>query len=209
MLLVVALWFAGWTSNQPGAAAIENSAATAQPAAEAIDTSIVPGTASEWVIDKDTSSIAFAGNHAGNEFTGRFEDWEGHVWFDPEDLAGSRATVLVRTASARTGDATQEGSLELAEWFDIETFPVARFDATSFRALGENRYEAEGVLAIKQVRLPVRLPFSYIVRGDSAMVEGELELDRTALNLGMASDPTAEWVSGKIGVEISVSAQKK
>ncbi len=209
LLAVVVLWFAGWASNQPDAAAIRGSADASEQASKAIDTTIVPGTASEWTIDREDSTIEFSGNHAGKDFTGRFEDWEGHVWFDPEDLAGSRATVLVRTASARTGDATQEGSLEQAEWFDIETFPVARFDATVFRALGGGRYEADGTLTIKQTSLPVRLPFSYISRGESAKVEGELELDRTALGLGMASDPTAEWVSGKIGVTISVSASRK
>lgn len=209
VLLVVALWFAGWTLNQPETAAPKATTPATEAAATKIDTSITSGTASEWAIDREASSIEFSGNHAGNDFTGRFEDWEGHVWFDPEDLAGSRAIVLVRTGSARTGDATQEGSLVQGEWFDIENYPVARFDADTFVDLGGGRYEAEGTLAIKQASIPVRLPFSYIVRGDNARVEGELELDRTALNLGMASDPTAEWVSDKIAVKIAVSARRK
>src|SRR5690606_32567261 len=149
---------AGWLSSrpEPGTAAAETRRAST--AASAVDTSITPGTAAEWSIDQSASSIEFSGNHAGSDFRGLFQDWEGHVWFDPEDLAGSRAIVLVRTGSARTGDATQEGSLAQAEWFDVESFPIARFEAEMFRSLGGNRFEADGTLVIKQATVPVTLP---------------------------------------------------
>ena len=81
----------------------------AQPKPEA---PITPGAAAAWTIDAAASSIRFTGTHAGKRFEGRFDKWEGHVWFDPSDLAGSKAVVLVQTASARTGDPTQEGSLQ-------------------------------------------------------------------------------------------------
>ena len=209
LLLVIALWFAGWAMHQPATSRAVAAEAAPAKAAAAVDTSITPGTASEWVIDPAASSIEFSGNHAGKDFVGRFGDWEGHVWFDPEDLGGSRAIVLVRTGSARTGDATQEGSLALDEWFDVENYPVARFDAATFRSLGGDRFEAVGTLTIKHTSLPVVLPFTYSSGGDGAKVEGVLELDRTALDLGMASDPTADWVSKMVGVKVSVAARRK
>ncbi len=213
IVLIVALWFVGWSSNLPDAAPEAGEAESAEQAAEApadaIDTSITPGSAQEWAIDREASAIEFSGTHAGNAFDGHFADWEGHVWFDPEDLAGSKAIVLVRTGSVSTGDATQEGSLRLGEWFDPNTFPVARFEADTFRALGGDRFEAEGTLALKGSVVPVVLPFSFSPSGDGASVEGSMELDRTALDLGMESDPGADWVSQMIGVTISVSAQKK
>lgn len=209
ILLIAGLAAAGWLSSrpEPGTAAAEVQR-TSTPA-PAIDTSITPGTATEWSIDQSDSSIEFSGNHAGSDFRGRFQDWEGHVWFDPENLAGSRAIVFVRTGSARTGDATQEGSLAQAEWFDVESFPVARFEAEVFRSLGGNRFEADGTLAIKQATVPVTLPFTFTPSGDTARVEGHLELDRMALDLGMQSDPDGGWVSQMIDVNITVSASRK
>ena len=130
------------------------------------------------------------------------------MWFDPADLAGSKAVVLVQTASARTGDPTQEGSLQGAEWFDPAQYPVARFEATRFRSLGGDRYEAAGDLRIETTTIPVVLPFRFSESGGVAKVEGALELDRTALDLGMASDAAADWVSKMVGVRIEVSARR-
>jgi len=39
-------------------------------------------------------------------------------------------------------------------------------------------------------------------------VAGKLELDRTALDLGMMSDAGGDWVSKAIGVEIQVKASR-
>jgi cytochrome b561 len=47
------------------------------------------------------------------------------------------------------------------------------------------------------------------MQGDKAEVEGNVELDRAALDLGMFSDPAAEWVSKTIAVEIAVSATRE
>jgi len=108
-------------------AGAEAHAAAAPAQAEA---AVTPGTATAWIIEKAASSIEFTGTHAGKAFKGRFEQWEGQVWFDPADLAGSKAVVLVKTGTARTGDATQEGSLSGAEWLDPTGYPTARFEAT-------------------------------------------------------------------------------
>ncbi len=169
---------------------------------------VTPGTAAGWTIDPAASSIAFGGTHAGAAFKGRFERWEGQVWFDPADLAGSKAVITVQTASARTGDPTQEGSLQGAEWFDPSRYPTARFETTGFRALGGDRYEATGRLRIKTTTVPVVLPFTFRETGGVAAVDGRLELDRTALDMGMESDATGDWVSKMIGVQIKVTARR-
>jgi cytochrome b561/polyisoprenoid-binding protein YceI len=172
------------------------------------ETTPQPVKAGAWTIDRAASSIAFGGTQSGAAFKGRFERWDGQVRFDPADLAGSKAVITVQTASARTGDATQEGSLQGAEWFDPEQYPTARFETTDFRALGGDRYEARGTLRIKATSLRVVLPFSFRETGGVATVQGRLELDRTALNLGMETDATGDWVSKMIDVQIKVSARR-
>ena len=164
--------------------------------------------AADWTIDRAASSIVFGGTQSGAAFKGRFEQWEGQIRFDPADLAGSKAVITVQTNSARTGDATQEGSLQGAEWFDPSQYPTARFETTGFRALGGDRYQASGRLRVKTTTLAVVLPFTFHETGGVATVEGRLELDRTALNLGLESDATGDWVSKMIGVQIKVSARR-
>lgn len=206
---IAALAVAGGIAAKPAPLADVAGAVTAVAAAPATaEAAVTPGTATAWTIDKTASTIEFTGTHAGAAFKGRFEQWEGQVWFDPADLAGSKAVVLVKTGTARTGDATQEGSLSGAEWLDPTGYPTARFEATGFKALGGNRYEATGTLRIKATTVPVVLPFTFDEANGVATVAGRLELDRTLLDLGMMSDVSGDWVSKAIGVEIRVKAKR-
>ncbi|HRL25653.1 MAG TPA: YceI family protein, partial [Brevundimonas diminuta] len=84
-----------------------------------------------------------------------------------------------------------------------------RFEATAFKALGGNRYEATGTLRIKTTTVPVVLPFTFDEANGAATVAGKLELDRTALNMGMMSDAGGDWVSKAIGVDIKVKAARQ
>ncbi|MEN5114708.1 YceI family protein [Brevundimonas diminuta] len=206
---VVVIGTAFGLAARPEPKAEGQAVASVPAAALAADAAVTPGTAAAWTVDKAASTIQFTGTHTGKAFTGRFEQWDAQVWFDPADLAGSKAVVTIQTGSAKTGDATQEGSLPGAEWFDTSTYPTARFEATAFKALGGNRYEATGTLRIKTTTVPVVLPFTFDEADGTATVAGKLELDRTALNMGMMSDAGGDWVSKAIGVEIKVKATRQ
>ncbi|KAB2692840.1 hydrogenase [Ochrobactrum sp. Kaboul] len=180
--------------------------APASPAPAA--TTSAEANATAWAIDPAASAIRFTGTHAGKHFAGQFSQWSGDIRFDPDNLAGSKAVITVNTGSATTGDATQESSLKNGEWFNARRFPDAHFETKSFRSLGGEHYEADAILTIKNKAVPVVLPFTYKPEGDIAAVEGSIELDRAALNLGMFSDPAADWVSKTIAVTINVTAAR-
>jgi cytochrome b561 len=187
----------------------ENPAADAAPAvASARPESAPAAEIARWTVNPGASSIRFSGTHAGAAFTGRFERWTAEIRFDPQNLAASRARVTIATASARTGDATQEGSLAEAEWFNPKAFPDAVFETRSFKSLGGDRYEATGTLTIKGQATPVTLPFMLKIDGASADMQAKLTLDRTKLDLGLASDAAGEWVSKEIAVTIAVKATR-
>lgn len=197
-------------STEPAPVAAEAAASAAIPlSAVATATPATDANATAWTIDKAASGIMFSGSHAGKPFNGRFDEWTGDIRFDPTNLAGSKAIIIVNTISAKTGDATQESSLKNGEWFNTARFPEARFETKSFKSLGGDRYEAAGSLTIKKTTVPVTLPFIYSLQGDKAQVEGNVELERAALDLGMFSDPAAEWVSKAIEVKIAVTATRK
>lgn len=180
--------------------------AAAAPTRATAHAPMAAGTATAWTVQPRNSSIRFTGTSSGAAFRGRFDQWSARIWFDPANLAGSRAEVIIQTASAKTGDATQTTTLAAPEWFDAQTFPTARFVATQFTALGGERYQATGTLYVKDRAVPVVMPFTYRRARDVAWVDGVVQLDRTALNLGMASDATGQWVSQLIEVTVAVTA---
>lgn len=162
----------------------------------------------KWVIDAAQSSIAFSGTHAGKPFTGKFRSWRGDVLFDPKDLEHSAIIIQIDTSSAATGDALQEKTLAGEEWFGSDRVKLARFSSRSIRTSGSDRYIVEGVLQIKGRSVPISLPFNLSINAKTANASGKLTLDRAAFDLGMKSDPKANWVSRNIVVTFALKASR-
>jgi cytochrome b561 len=161
---------------------------------------------SVWRVDRAASRIVFTGVHAGVPFEGRFSRWRADIRFDPNNLDQSRAVVTVETDSASDGVPVHDNTLPQAEWFDVANHPTAVFRTTSIRARGDGAYEARGTLTIKGAAFDLDLPFTLRLNGVRAVMEGTAEIDRREADLGMSSDPDAEYVSRAIGVRVHVEA---
>ena len=186
-------------------------ARAAVPAA-ALSTAFIPvaaqSQAADWEVNRGASEIGFSGTNAGRAFNGTFEQWTARIRFDPNNLAQSRIIVVIDTASATTGDRVQETTLENAEWFDSENHRFARFTSNNITARGGNRYSARGTLEIRGKQIPVTLPFTATINGNSARASGSVALDRIALGMGTKSDPKADLVSRNIDLAVRISATK-
>jgi polyisoprenoid-binding protein YceI len=165
--------------------------------------------AQAWTIDAKQSRIGFSTSWAGNAVKGSFGQWSGDIRFDPANLAGSSAAITIMTGSAKTGVKEPDDNLPGSDWFDTRKFPTARFTTSSMRAMGQNRYMADGILTIKGVNYRVALPFNVTIAGPVATMTGQVTLDRIALKLGLESDSSAEWVARPTVVTISVRATRK
>ncbi len=159
-----------------------------------------------WAVNAGASSIRFSGDHAGAPIAGRFTQWSADIRFHPDALDRSRVRVTIQTGSADADNPLHENTLREPEWFGGAQYPTAVFEAGSFRARGGDRYEAMGTLTIRDRNLPVTLPFTLRITGDSAAMTAQLTIDRIAAGMGLVSDPNAEWVSRDIPVTIAIEA---
>lgn len=158
--------------------------------------------ADPWTVVHEDSTLGFIGTQGDTQFTGSFADWSADILFSPDDLENSRVSVTIEMGSADAGSAQRTGALPGAEWFDVESFPTASFSADRFTHEGGDSYIAHGTLQIRSVSQEVDLPFTLTVDGDTAMVDGSLDVLRTTYNVG-----TGSWASDdtvKFGVEITV-----
>ena len=167
-----------------------------------------PAAATTWTVLPGDSKISFSGEHAGNKFKGTFEKWDAAISFDPADLAGSKATVTVALASAKTGDPTYDKTMPAADWFDAAKGPAGVFETTGFRAVSGEAFEADGTLAIRGVKVPVVLAFDFKATGETAKLTGNTKLKRLDFAIGKGSDESGSWVSLEIPVEVSLSLKK-
>ena len=63
-------------------------------------------------------------------------------------------------------------------------------------------------MTIKGRPIDIALPFNLRIEGDRAIMDGRVRLNRRAADLGMGSDPDAEWVSADIDVVIHLAATR-
>ncbi len=162
----------------------------------------------KWTVRPAESKIAFSGTHAGSAFAGEFRSWTADIRFDPDDLAGSKAVVLVDLTSAFTGDQTYDKTLPTADWFDVGKFAEGRFETTGFTAKDGNQFEAQGTLSLRGGKADVLLNFTFRVEGATAKLSGETTLQRLDFGIGKGSDAPGDWVSLDIPVSVSVVMDK-
>jgi polyisoprenoid-binding protein YceI len=167
-----------------------------------------PVTAPAWVVDKGASKLSFSAAMNGQSFNGVFRRWDAAIRFDPKSLASSSVTVRIDTGSAATGDQTRDEALPSAEWFAAAIFPRASFTATQFKSLGNDRYQAIGVLTIRNVRRPIVLPFILKFSGDVARMHGALTLDRRIFGVGQGQFAGTETVAAAVRIDVTVTAKR-
>ena len=161
-----------------------------------------------WDINYDQSRIQFSGEHEGSDFTGIFTDWTATISFSEDDLSGSEAQVLVQTGSASTGSKLYDDTLKVSEWFNVSNFPVARVTLDGFEQTEEG-YLAEATLQVKEQSHTFPFRFTLEDVDGVTLMKGQAELNREALNLGMKSDASGDWVSLTIQVDVDVQATPK
>jgi polyisoprenoid-binding protein YceI len=117
--------------------------------------------ATAWATDAARSRLQFTATQAGGEFDGAFRRFRADVVFDPADLVGSRLRVEIETDSAATGDKDRDQTLAGNDFFAADRWPLARFEADQFVALGDERFEARGKLTIRDATHEVRVTFRF------------------------------------------------
>ena len=133
------------------------------------------------------SSLGFSATYQSEAFNGSFAKFTPQIRFDPARLADSRFDVRIVLASANTRNDERDETLKGSDFFDAAAQPEARYVATKFRALGGNRYAADGVLTLRGVSKPVSLSFTWTA-GNKPVLDGSALLKRLDFKVG-----TGDW----------------
>lgn len=133
------------------------------------------------------SSLGFTGSFEDEAFEGRFGKFTPQIRFDPAKLGDSRFDVRIDLGSVDTRNQERDDTLRSADFFNSRKQPEARFSATKFRALGGNRFVADGVLTLHGVSKPVSLTFTW-TGGAKPVLTGEAHLKRLDFAVG-----SGEW----------------
>jgi polyisoprenoid-binding protein YceI len=172
----------------------------------------------DWEFDPSHTRIGFSARHAMvTTVRGSFNDLEGHVHVDPDDMTKSTAVVRLKTASVDTRNDDRDDHLRSADFFDADRWPDILFESTSIEEVGDRAYVVSGNLTIRDVTRPVAIPLELLgVQTDPtgavrAGFEGSRRVNRRDFGLewNVALDAGGVLVSEKISLEFEISAVRK
>jgi polyisoprenoid-binding protein YceI len=163
---------------------------------------VAPASATDYV-QAPGSSLAFAGSYQGEVFTGRFPGFSTRMSFDPAQLATSKLDVSIPLATATTANAEYDEQMRGDAFFDAGRHAQARYTATRFRALGGNRYAADGTLSLHGASKPVTLTFTW-TPGAQPVLTGKATVNRLDFGVGGGDWADTSLIPNAIAVSAKV-----
>ncbi|MFU8858854.1 MAG: YceI family protein [Cyclonatronaceae bacterium] len=163
-----------------------------------------------WSIDKAHSTVKFQVRHFFTPVPGTFDEFDGMVRFDPNNLEGSSIDVNIAVSSVNTNNSDRDEHLRSDDFFNVAGFPEMHFKSNTIRQTGENTYVADGQLTIRDVTRDIELPFEFLgamehPMRDNTTVAGfraEYKLMRTDFGVGSGNWAMTAVVGDEISIEI-------
>lgn len=181
----------------------EEGAAPAEVAATAPAPAATPAAAAgNWQVTQGT--LGFTVKQMGAEVSGSLPTWTADIAYDEATGTGT-VTVTIDTTTLALGSVSDQA--KGPEFFDTAAHPSATFTAAITRTEG-TAHTATGTLTLRGTEVPVVLPFTLTIEGDTATMTGETTLDRRAFGMG-ATYPDEAMVGFNVGVQVALTATRK
>ncbi len=172
--------------------------APAGKAPEAAPAPVASASEAGWTVTEGTLGIAL--KQMGTEVRGSFTGWTAEIDYDEATRTGD-VTVTIPVTGLTLGSVTPQALGP--DFFDAEMHPTAVFSAQIADEAGS--LVATGTLDLRGMMVPVTLPFTLDIAGDTATMTGSTTLDRRDFGMG-ASYPDEKTVGFTVQVDVALTA---
>lgn len=129
--------------------------------------------AGNYKVETTHTRVQFTVSHMGfSDWYGDFTGVTGTLSLDPKAVAKAKVDIAIPVASVTTTNATLDGELKSAQWFDAEQFPTIRFVSTQVVPTGARTALIKGNLTFHGVTKPAILKASFNAGGVNPMTKG-------------------------------------
>lgn len=137
-----------------------------------------------WTVDPARSTIRLEVQAFGGTRSGRFDDWNGDIVFDPAVPEDARVRLAIRAASLRMADDFATDEARGAGFLDASSFPRIDVILTGLEQVSGERYRAQADVTCKGRTQTVTFPVQVVVAGREARIQGVVALDRDDFGIG-------------------------
>lgn len=158
----------------------------------------------QLVLDKST--LSFVSKQMNVPTEGKFKTFKSTVSFDP--IAASKASIdfEIDPASIDLGSKEANDEAKGKDWFNVKTFPTARFLSSSVKSLGNNKFEVAGKMTVKGKTRDLIAPVTFRPDGNAGVFEGSLTLKRADYGIGEGMWATFDTVANDVLVKFKLTA---
>jgi len=150
--------------------------------------------AQDWKMDESKSKLTFSISADGSLISGQFEKFTTVITLDPGNPSGANIKATIEADSLKADDGTAASTALGASWLFVKKFPQITYQSSSVTKTSDGSFVIEGMLSVKDVSKPLKLPFTLKVTGNDAVATGKVVIDRATFGLGDPGDagPTIE-----------------
>ncbi|MEX1221713.1 MAG: YceI family protein [Idiomarina sp.] len=127
-----------------------------------------PAVADDYVIDTEGAHafVQFKISHLGYSWLlGRFNDFEGNFSYDESNPENASVSVTIDTASIDSNHAERDKHLRSDDFLDVEEFPQASFESTSYKPNGDGTGTLMGKFTLHGVTKDISIDVKEIGAG--------------------------------------------
>jgi polyisoprenoid-binding protein YceI len=118
--------------------------------------------AGTYIVESHHTLVQFAVNHFGfNDYFGTFPGATGTMTLNPKSLQSTRLDISVPVATLSTTNATLDGELTSADWFDAAKYPAIRFVSQKVVQTGPRTATISGTITLHGVSQPMTLDATF------------------------------------------------
>jgi polyisoprenoid-binding protein YceI len=161
-----------------------------------------------WKIIPEKSTLTFTAIQNNSPVTGQFKTFTTQIYFDPANLKTNHIQVNIDMNSIAASYDEVENTLKTDDWFNIKLFPEASFKTTSITQMGNNSYQANGTLTIRDKTIPITFPFTLIIKDKKAQAIGSVTLKRTLFGIGQHDWTKTDIIKDDVKVTFNISAEQ-
>ena len=154
-------------------------------------------------VNPAASTISFTYHQMGSKVYGTFGKFVGTLDFDTEHPEAARAKLTIDLDSIDAGSEDANTELQKPAWFDTTAYPVAIFESTRIKDLGNNRYQFIGNLTLRGLTKEVTVPVLLKSERTIGIFDAELLLKRSDFNVG-AGEWSDSFVSDDIDIRLRI-----
>jgi polyisoprenoid-binding protein YceI len=113
-------------------------------------------------IDTAHSNVGFKVRHLVSKVSGEFNEFDGTIVANFENLNASSVEITIQAASIDTKNEKRDGHLRSADFFDAESFPEITFKSSKITKIDGDSFAVVGTLTMHGVSKEITLTVDFL-----------------------------------------------